>query len=87
MKKNLQISNNIESVALTICTKDKKLDIPLEVWQIDAICEVIGLCVDSTNLESYKMRSKDLVEKDMKMYHQFIKDFHEKERNNKEISS
>ncbi len=88
MKKNLQISNNIESVILTIYTQDKKLDIPLEIWQVDAICEVLGLCVDTTNLETYKMRSKELVEKDRKMYHKFIKDLNEKERNNdKKISS
>ena len=37
----------------------RELEIPLEIWQVDVIREMLGLSVDTTNLDTYCMRSKE----------------------------
>lgn len=74
MKKKTQVKTNIQSVALTIYANDgKTLEIPLEVWQVDVVCEMLGLCVDITDLDTYRMRSKEQVDENMEIYHRAIK--------------
>ncbi len=65
----------IESVNLTISSHSgKRLEIPLEVWQVDVISRMLGLCVDTKNLADYKMASKETVDKHMKIYYKAIKE-------------
>ena len=59
-KKYTERKDGIKSVTLVIDAYDgRKLEIPLEVWQVDVICEMLGLSVDTTNLDTYCMRSKE----------------------------
>ena len=70
MKNNIKRKDNIKSVTLVIdAYDDRKLEIPLEVWQVDVICRMLGLSVDTANLDTYSMRSKEQVDSDMKIYY------------------
>ena len=65
----------IESVSLTIISHSgKQLEIPLEVWQVDVISRMLGLCVDTKSLSDYKMASKDTVDERMEIYYKAIKE-------------
>ena len=80
MKNNIKRKDNIKSVTLVIdAYDDRKLEIPLEVWQVDVICRMLGLSVDTANLDTYSMRSKEQVDEDMKMYYQILRNLHNKE--------
>ena len=70
MKNNIKRKDNIKSVTL---------EIPLEVWQVDIICRMLGLSVDTTNLDTYSMRSKEQVDSDMKIYYHTLRNIHNKE--------
>lgn len=53
-KKYTERKDGIKFVTLVIDAYDgRKLEIPLEVWQVDVICEMLGLSVDTTNLDTY----------------------------------
>lgn len=55
-KKYTERKDGIKSVTLVIDAYDgRKLEIPLEVWQVDVIREMLGLSVDTTNLDAYCM--------------------------------
>lgn len=80
MKNNIKRKDNIKSVTLVIdAYDDRKLEIPLEVWQVDVICRMLGLSVDTANLDTYSMRSKEQVDEDMKMYYHTLRNLHNKE--------
>ena len=80
MKNNIKRKDNIKSVTLVIdAYDDRKLEIPLEVWQVDVICRMLGLSVDTANLDTYSMRSKEQVDEDMKMYYHILRNLHNKE--------
>ena len=80
MKNNIKRKDNIKSVTLVIdAYDDRKLEIPLEVWQVDIICRMLGLSVDTANLDTYSMRSKEQVDEDMKMYYHILRNSHNKE--------
>ena len=80
MKNNIKRKDNIKSVTLVIdAYDDRKLEIPLEVWQVDVICRMLGLSVDTANLDTYSMRSKEQVYEDMKMYYHILRNLHNKE--------
>ena len=50
MRKKVEGKGNIQSVALTIYAYDgRKLEIPLEDWHVAAVCEMLGLHVDTIN--------------------------------------
>ncbi|MCM1217398.1 MAG: hypothetical protein NC331_04335 [Lachnospiraceae bacterium] len=73
-------ADTVQSVALTICANDgRKLEIPLEVWQVDVVCEMLGLCVDTADLDTYRMRSKERVDERMEIYRHAIRNLHSKE--------
>ena len=80
MKNNIKRKDNIKSVTLVIDAYDgRKLEIPLEVWQVDVICRMLGLSVDTANLDTYSMRSKEQVDEGMKMYYHILRNLHNKE--------
>lgn len=80
MKNNIKRKDNIKSVTLVIdAYDDRKLEIPLEVWQVDVICRMLGLSVDTANLDTYSMRSKEQVDEDMKMYYHILRNLYNKE--------
>ena len=65
----------IESVSLTIISHSgKQLEIPLEVWQVDVISRMLGLCVDTKSLSDYKKAGKDTVDERMEIYYKAIKE-------------
>lgn len=56
-KKYTERKDGIKSVTLVIdAYAGRKLEIPLEVWQVDVISEMLGLSVDTINLDTYCMR-------------------------------
>ncbi len=63
----------------------KKLEIPLEVWQADVVREMLGLCVDTNTLDSYRMRSRERVDADMAIYHRAVKDLQETLGNEEDV--
>ena len=64
----------IESVSLTIkAHSGQRLEIPLEVWQVDILSKMLGLSVDTTSLASYKMANKETVDERMEIYYKAIK--------------
>lgn len=65
----------IERVSLTIRSHSGKLlAIPLEIWQVDVISRMLGLCIDTKSLTDYKMASKETVDKHMELYYKAIKE-------------
>lgn len=77
MKNNTQSKDAIKSVTLSINTYEgRKLEIPLEVWQVNIICRTLGLSVDTVNLDTYHMRSKEQTDKDLKLYYQYLRTLH-----------
>ena len=79
MKNNIKRKDNIKSVTLVIdAYDDRKLEIPLEVWQVDVICRMLGLSVDTANLDTYSMRSKEQVDEDIKIYNHILINLHNK---------
>ena len=81
VKKRTQKENDtIKSVRLVIDAYDgRELEIPLEVWQVDVIREMLGLSVDTTNLDTYCMRSKEQTDENMKIYHHLLRKSHNEE--------
>ena len=66
--------DGIKSVTLVIDAYDG-----IEVWQVDVICEMLGLSVDTTNLDTYCMRSKEQTDENMKIYHHLLRKSHNEE--------
>ena len=59
-KKYAERKDTIKSVRLVIDAYDgRELEIPLEIWQVDVIREMLGLSVDTTNLDTYCMQRTD----------------------------
>ena len=79
-KSNAERKDTIKSVRLVIDAYDgRELEIPLEVWQVDVIREMLGLSVDTTNLDTYCMRSKEQTDENMKIYHHLLRKSHNEE--------
>lgn len=79
-KKYTERKDGIKSVTLVIdAYNGRKLEIPLEVWQVDVIREMLGLSVDTTNLDTYCMRSKEQTDENMKIYHHLLRKSHKEE--------
>lgn len=73
-KNKYHTESNIESVGLTIRAKDGQVkEIPLEVWQVDIICQMLGLQVNLSDLNNYKMASKENVDEYMAVYHDAVR--------------
>ena len=76
-KKYTERKDGIKSVTLVIdAYNGRKLEIPLEVWQVDVIREMLGLSVDTTNVDTYCMRSKEQTDETMKIYHHLWRKSH-----------
>ena len=59
----------IESVGLTLHGVDgQRKEIPLEVWQVEIICQILGLTVKVPDLDDYEMSPKDRVAERMELY-------------------
>lgn len=63
----------------------KKLEIPLEVWQVDVVREMLGLCVDTSTLDTYRMRSKERVDENMDVYHRAVRELREARGNEENV--
>lgn len=55
----------------------KKLEIPLAVWQVDVVREMLGLCLDAGTLDTYRMRSRERVDENMAIYHCTVRELQE----------
>ena len=67
-------NNEISSVTLKVNTNNgESLEIPLEVWQVDAIARMLGLMVKIPLDGTYRMASKDIVEEKMSIYYDACK--------------
>lgn len=76
------MTGNIKSVSLIIRTNDNRdKEIPLEIWQVDAIARIIGLGINLSDLDEYKVSNKEIVEERMMIYNDAIRMLHDK--NNK----
>ena len=76
----------IESVGLTLHSVDGQIkEIPLEIWQVDIICQILGLSVRFPNLDDYEMASKDSVNERMEIYNNAIKSMISKNREKEKI--
>lgn len=65
----------IESVGLTLHGVDgQRKEIPLELWQVDVICQILGLMVKVPDLDNYQMSPEDIVNERMELYNNAIKD-------------
>ncbi len=83
MRKKVERKDNIQSVALAIYAKDgRKLEIPLEMWHVTAVCEMLGLQVDTINLDTYSMRNKEQIDEIMEMHYYAIKNLYSKNQDN-----
>lgn len=75
------MEKNIQSVGLTLHSVDGQMkEIPLETWQVDIICKMLGLIVRLPNWDDYEMASKDSVNERMEIYYNAIRSIHSKNR-------
>lgn len=71
----LYMEKVIESVGLTLHGVDgQRKEIPLEVWQVEIICQILGLTVKVPDLDDYEMSPKDRVAERMELYHNAMKE-------------
>ena len=86
MRDTTERKDPIQSVKLVVETHGgKRLEIPLAVWQVDAVREMLGLCVDSNTLDTYRMRSRERVDENMAIYHRAVKDLQEALENEEDV--
>ncbi len=86
MRDTTERKDPIQSVKLVVETHGgKKLEIPLAVWQVDAVCEMLGLCVDTNTLDTYRMRSKERVDENMDVYHRAVRELREAHGNEENV--
>lgn len=86
MRDTTERRDPIQAVKLVVETHGgKKLEIPLAVWQVDVVCEMLGLCVDTGTLDTYRMRSRERVDADMGIYHRAVKALHEALENKEDV--
>ena len=65
----LYMEKVIESVGLTLHGLDgQRKEIPLEVWQVEIICQILGLTVKVPDLDDYEMSPRDRVAERMELY-------------------
>jgi len=55
------------------------------VWQVDAVREMLGLCVDTNTLDTYRMRSKERVDENMDVYHRAVRELREARGNEENV--
>lgn len=86
MRDTTERKDPIQSVKLVVETHGgKKLEIPLEVWQVDVVREMLGLCVDTNTLDTYRMRSKERVDENMDVYHRAVRELWEARGNEENV--
>lgn len=86
MRDTTERKDPIQSVKLVVETHGgKKLEIPLEVWQVDVVREMLGLCVDTNTLDTYRMRSKERVDENMDVYHRAVRELREARGNEENV--
>ncbi len=76
----------IESVGLTFHGLDgQRKEIPLEVWQVEIICQILGLTVKVPDLDDYEMSPKDRVAERMELYNNAMKELVSQNREKEEF--
>lgn len=86
MRDTTERKDPIQSVKLVVETHGgKRLEIPLAVWQVDAVREMFGLCVDTSALDTYRMRSKERVDENMDVYHRAVRELREAHGNEENV--
>ena len=86
MRDTTERKDPIQSVKLVVETHGgKRLEIPLAVWQGDAVREMLGLCVDTNTLDTYRMRSKERVDENMDVYYRAVRELREARGNEENV--
>ena len=86
MRDTTERKDPIQSVKLVVETHGgKRLEIPLAVWQVDAVREMLGLWVDTNTLDTYRMRSKERVDENMDVYHRAVRELREAHGNEENV--
>ena len=76
----------IESVGLTLHGVDgQRKEIPLEVWQVEIICQILGLTVKVPDLDDYVMSPRDRVAERMELYNNAMKELVSQNREKEEF--
>ena len=74
----------IESVGLTLHGLDgQRKEIPLEVWQVEIICQILGLTVKVPDLD--EMSPRDRVAERMELYNNAMKELVSQNREKEEF--
>lgn len=72
----LYMEKVIESVGLTLHGLDgQRKEIPLEVWQVEIICQILGLTVKVPDLDDYEMSPRDRVAERMESHRHIDKGY------------
>lgn len=86
MRDTTERKDPIQSVKLVVETHGgKRLEIPLAVWQVDTVREMLGLCVDTNTLDTYRMRSKERVDENMDVYYRAVRELREARGNEENV--
>ena len=72
----------VESVSLTIrMTDGRREEIPLEVWQVGIVTQLLGLQVDLKDPKNWRMSSRESCEERFDLYREAVRELHRKNRN------
>ena len=82
----LYMEKVIESVGSTLHGPDgQRKEIPLEVWQVEIICQILGLTVKVPDLDDYEMSPRDRVAERMELYNNAMKELVSQNREKEEF--
>ena len=67
----------VESVGLAIHTVDgRHKEIVLEIWQVEVLCQILGLNVHLPDLDDYELSGKAAVMERMELYYDAVRRIH-----------
>lgn len=71
----------VDSVGLAIRTADgRHKEIPLEVWQAEVLCQILGLNIHLPDLDDYELSGKAVVMERMELYYDAVRQLHHQQR-------
>lgn len=55
-------------------------EIPLEIWQVDVLCQILGLSVSAADPADCRMSGRAVVEERMALYREAVRELHRRDR-------
>lgn len=75
------MDRHFEGVSLLLHLSDgSRQEIPLEAWQVDVLCQLLGVQVSAEAPAEYRLACREAVEERMALYWEAIRGLHRQRR-------